>query len=223
MRDRIATAIGVVLLSLTTSACGDRPDAGGAGKEEAMDQLLSTAQRARLDACLAQAITPPWQLVRSQPFVKNLSVTIEARTDDLQLPHRPLEMRRQQFVELGIGRGSNFPMPSSAELQSQISQGLLVPRAEIAGVPAAEFEPFVPYTHADWIWFLNIPGDEQCRYSTIDIDRPNPFVECKARRGEYTVSLTFPHDAIVQLPRVFAAARPIIQQVTSCFDLTKEM
>lgn len=188
-----------------------------------MDQLLSTAQRARLDACLAQAVTSPWRLVRTQAFVKNLSVTIEARSDDLELPHRQNQMRRQQYVEIGIGRGSHSIIASGEELQSQISQGLLAPRAEVAGLPAAAFEPFVPYARADWTLFLNIPGDEQCRYSVVDADRPNPFVECKAKRGEYTVSLTFPHDAIAHLPRVFAVARPLIHQVTSCLDQTKEM
>jgi len=188
-----------------------------------MDQLLTTEQQARLDACLAGAIVQPWHLVRTQPFLKHLSVTIEARSDDLELPHRPIQMRRQQYVEIGIGRGSYLTVPSADDLRSQISQGWLERRTQVEGIPAAAFAPFVPYARADWTLFLNLPENEQCRYSAIDADRPNPFVECKAKRGEYTISLTFPHDAIMHLPSVFASARPLIHQVTSCFDLTKEM
>lgn len=221
MRDGIAAAIASALL---LSACGDRGETSSAGaNEEKLDQLLSPARSAKLDACLAQAVTPPWHLVRTQPFVSHLSVTIEARSADLVLPHRPIQMRRQQYVEIGIGRGSYLPVPSAADLQSQISQGWLKPRTEVQGIPAPTFAPFVPYARADSTLFLNLPADEHCRYRAADTDLPNPFVECKAKRGEYTVNLTFPHDAIAHLPRVFAAARPLMTQVISCFDRTQEM
>jgi hypothetical protein len=224
MRDGIAAAIASLLLLMLLSACGDRNKTSAAGdNEEMMDQLLSPARSAKIDACLAQAVTPPWHLVRTQPFVGHLSVTIEARSADLGLPHRPTQMRRQQYVEIGIGRGSHFPVPSAADLQSQISQGWLEPRADVEGIPAAAFAPFVPYARTDTTLFLNLSADEHCRYRAADKDFPNPFVECQAKRGEYTVSLTFPHDAIAHLPRVFAAVRPLMTQVISCFDLTKEL
>ena len=187
-----------------------------------MDQLLSSTHRAKLDACLAQAVTPPWRLVSTQPFAKHLSVTIEARSDELELPHRPIQMRQQQYVEIVIGRANVYSVPSAKEVQSLVSLGIFKPLGEVGGIAAAAFAPFAPYENGDWTVFLNISGRERCRYRALATERPNPFVDCTARLGEYTAGITFPHDAIAHLPRLFADARPLMSRVTSCFDLTEE-
>jgi hypothetical protein len=223
MRSGVAGVLVVAILAFLANGCGERDrTSDAAARKDTMTNSLSPTRRARLDACLAQAVLPPWRVVRTQPFEKNLSVTIEARSEDLQLPHRQIQMRRQQYVELGIGQASLYTMPSAEQRRSQIASGVLQARSEVVGIAAAEFAPFVPYQDADVTLFLNIAGQEQCRYRAVESDRPNPFVECLAERDGYTVSLKFPHDAIAHLPRVFADARSLVTRVISCFDLAKD-
>jgi len=209
--------MGWVLLLVSFSSCSPSderekevsPPAGAPLKEHSVevDQLPSSLVMKNGDCWDFSRIRKPWTLT----VVKQDRFVFVAQTDDLKLPHAPLDTRAQQRLTVTVAYDQppfDWTWISPSRLSELISEGVYVE------APKYSVGDYAAYTDTGKdnfiIYLVDYDKNTLCRASN-NLQLPNNSIICQWRPGDkWTATFRMSRQSLLELRRISEEVSDVI-------------